>query len=381
MRGAAVQRAPGTPPLPRYDLLIGAEAFWARAQADIAAARERVLVQAMTFEGDAAGLQVAAAIGASAAPLRRVAVDDYTRWVVNDCWVHTRAARRDEALQAEVRATAAMFAGLEGCGVEVVWTEPVRRLWRDYPFRNHRKLIVADDVAYIGGINFSDHNFAWTDLMVRVARAEVADRLAADFPSSGDVDAKAWRAEWGDLTLFALDGRSNAEAFGSLMSRLDGAREEIVVVSPYLTFPFTDALVRASRRGVGVSVVTPAMNNKPILHRYIAGLARREGFRLIATPQMSHVKAVLIDGATVILGSSNFDFVSYEAEAELITVFEDRALAAELSRRLVAPAAASATGRADVSRLSSSLATAALRLAQGYVRVLKLARAASARRV
>ncbi len=371
----AVQRAPGTPPLPRYDLLIGAAEFWPRARADIAAARRRVLMQAMSFEGDAAGLQVAAAIRASAAPLRRVAVDDYTRWVVNDRWVHTRHARRDEALQAEVRATVAMFTGLERSGAEVVWTEPVRRLWRDYPFRNHRKLIVADDVAYIGGINFSDHNFAWTDLMVRITRRDVADRLAADFPSPGKTDAKAWRAEFGGLTLYALDGRSNGEAFGALASRLDGAREEIVVVSPYLTFPFTDALVRARRRGVRVSVVTPKVNNKPILHRYIAGLAPREGFHLVQTPQMSHVKAVLIDGATAILGSSNFDFVSYEAEAEIIAVFEDEGLAAELRWRLIAPAVASGTrSAAEVSPLSSAWAAAALRLAQGYVRVLKLAR-------
>jgi cardiolipin synthase len=361
--------------LPRHDLLIGAAEFWARASADIASARRRVLVQAMTFEGDAAGLEVAAALRASAAPLRRVAVDDYTRWVVNDRWVHTRSARRDEALQAEVRATTAMFADLEGAGVEVVWTEPVRRLWRDYPFRNHRKMIVVDDAAYIGGINFSDHNFGWTDLMVRIAREDAADRLATDFPSAGATAARAWRGAFGDLTLYALDGRRNGEAFASLMSRLDQAREEIVVISPYLTFPFTGALVRARRRGVRVSVVTPRVNNKPLLHRYIAALARREGFRLVQTPHMSHVKAVVVDGAAVILGSSNFDFVSHEAEAEIIALFENRDMAAELHSRLIAPALASDTGQTgEVSFVSGAIATAALRLAQQYVRVLKLAR-------
>ena len=330
------------------------------------------MVQAMSFEGDAAGWAAADAIADSGAALRRVAVDDYTRWVVNDHWVRTRRGRRDAHLQAEVRSTEAMFASLEAGGVEVVWTEPVRRLWRDHPFRNHRKMIVADDVAYLGGINFSDHNFAWTDLMVRIERKEVADRLAADFPSPDATSAATWRAELQGLTLYGLDGRNNAPQFQALMSRLEEARDEVVVVSPYLTFPFTDALVRAGRRGVRIVVVTPHQNNKPILHDYIADLARREGFRLVQTPVMSHVKALIVDDATVVLGSSNFDFVSYEAEAEIIAAFDDRALALELRRCLVAPAIDGAVERpVEVSAMAGLVATAALRLAQGYIRVLK----------
>ena len=355
--------------MPPHELLIGAADFWARARGDIVAARHRVLVQAMSFEGDATGRAVADAIAGSGASLRRVAVDDYTRWVVNDRWVHTR---RDAALQAEVRSTAAMFASLEDAGVEVVWTEPVRRLWRDYPFRNHRKMIVADDVAYLGGINFSDHNFAWADLMVRIERAEVADRLAADFPAPGATSAATWRADLDGLTLYGLDGRSNGSAFRAVMSRLEAARDEIVVFSPYLSFPFTDALVRARRRGVRVLLVTPHENNKPLLRDYIVALARREGFALVQTAAMSHVKTLIVDDATVILGSSNFDFVSYEAEAEIIVAFDDPDLALDLHHRLVEPAIAEAVQRPRrVSATSGVIATAALRLAQAYIRGLK----------
>ncbi len=361
--------------MPPPELLIGAAEFWTRAKADIAGARRRVLVQAMTFEGDAAGLDVAKAIASSPAALRRVAVDDYSRWVINDRWVHTRRARADEALQAEVQATAAMFTRLQADGVEVTWTEPIRRLWRDYPFRNHRKLIVADDVAYLGGVNFSDHNFAWDDLMVRIEQRDVADRLAADFPTSGASAALAWRAEFEGLRLYGLDGRSNADVFRSLMGELDAARREIVVVSPYLTFPFTDALVRARRRGVQVVVVTPHVNNKPLLHDYIDTLSQRAGFDLVQTAQMSHAKALIVDRARLTLGSSNFDFVSYDAEPELIVSFDDPALARELRRRLVEPAQANAVEAVRVSTAKGALATAKLRLAQGYIRALKGLRA------
>ncbi len=357
--------------MPRHQLLIGSAEVWASAEADIAAARRRVLVQAMTFEGDATGLGVAEAILRSKAAIRQVAVDDYTRLVINDRWADARAARRDPELQAEIRATADMFARLVAGGVEVAWTEPVRQVWRDYPFRNHRKVIVADDVAYIGGINFSDHNFAWPDLMVRMDRADAADRLAADGPTPAAPSAHAWRAELEGLTLHALDGRSNVEGYAPLLSLVAGAREEVVVFSPYLSFPFTGALARARRAGAAVRIVTPHGNNKPLVRRQLVAAARRAGLELIQTAGMSHVKAMLVDGRFVVLGSSNFDFASYRGEAEVFGVFDDPELVRRLRQDLLAPALVEAIGSpADVSAASGLLATGALRIAEGYIRLV-----------
>ena len=110
----------GNPPLPKdeplvAELQVGSAAFWERCRADILGARRRVLIQAMTFEGDAAGLSVAEAIGHSHALDRRVLVDDYTRQVINDTFL---ALTRKPAIHAEARATAAMFGRLlrQGAG-------------------------------------------------------------------------------------------------------------------------------------------------------------------------------------------------------------------------------------------------------------------------
>ena len=136
------------------NLLVGAPEFWARARADIAAASRRVFVQAMSFEGDAAGVAVAKALRESRAVDRRVLVDDYTRVNINDRAVRSSAARRDASLQAEVTATDTLFRGLVAAGVPVRVTNPIGRLALNYPARNHKKLIVADDVAYVGGVEF-----------------------------------------------------------------------------------------------------------------------------------------------------------------------------------------------------------------------------------
>ena len=58
--------------MPAWKLAVGSGEFWELARADIAAAKHRVLIQAMTWEGDAAGLPVAHAIGGSSAADRRV---------------------------------------------------------------------------------------------------------------------------------------------------------------------------------------------------------------------------------------------------------------------------------------------------------------------
>ena len=163
----------------RFELLVGSGKFWDRAKGDIAAAKRRVLVQAMTFEGDTAGLGVAHAIAAATAPDRRVLVDDYSRNVINDTLLPLPF--RPSSVLAEARRTLAMFGDLVGQQVGVRITNPVLGHPLRYPLRNHKKLLVMDDVAYVGGINFSDHNFEWHDLMLRIEDREVAEFLVADF--------------------------------------------------------------------------------------------------------------------------------------------------------------------------------------------------------
>lgn len=356
-------------PAPALSLLVGADEFWRAAAADIARARRRVLVQAMTFEGDAAGLRVARAIAASAAADRRVLVDSYTRYVVNDRFVRSRHYLTDAAFRGEVRRTHAMFASLAAAGIGVRRTNPTGMNPLTYAARNHKKLIVADDVAYVGGINFSDHNFAWHDLMLRIDCARSADFLARDFALTFGGRARLDSAVGADVTLHALDGRTNADGFRPVFAAIGAARRRIVVVSPYLTFPFTGALEAAATRGVTVEIVTPSSNNKPIVRDHLIDHAMRAGFIVHALPTMSHMKAMLIDDERLILGSSNFDFASYHAEEELIAIVDDPGIIADFVARVLDPAIATARGHhaAPPPRWRAAHCHATLRLAAAGV--------------
>jgi cardiolipin synthase len=328
----------------------------------------------MTFEGDSAGRAVADAVGAGVAADRRVLVDDYSRFMVSDRWVGGRRDRLPVALRAEVEATHAMFAGMTLAGVGVRRTNPIGALFANYPARNHKKLIVADDAAYIGGINFSDHNFAWHDFMLRIEGARAADWLAQDFDWTWRGQPRAGQVELPGVTLRSLDGRSNA--FADLMIMIGQARRQIVVISPYLTFPVTDALARAARKGVRVRLITPWPNNKPTVRDHLLATARRAGFEVILVDEMIHLKGLLIDGARLVIGSSNFDFVSRAAEEELMAVVGDPAVIADFEARIVQPAVERAlpVGAHRVSAVKGWIARAALKIAEGVALTARRAR-------
>jgi len=328
------------PATAKVEVLVGARAFWDRARRDIAAARERVLVQAMTYEGDLAGEAVAMALRASPAAERRLLVDAYSLHVTNDRLL-PYLPWRPAALRAEARATRRQLDRLVAGGVSVTVTNPVGRNPLHFPLRNHKKLIVADGVAYLGGVNFSDHNFAWHDAMVRFDDARVADFLASTFAADRDGRPRCAAARFGPLDLIALDGLSNEAALAPVLELLAAARHSIEMIGAYPTLPFTDSLTHAAANGVAVTIYTPRTNNKPLLRDFLfAEAARAHGVRLALLPEMTHAKAAIVDGETVLFGSVNFNFASWRSNGDLLAIGRDPALVAAFERALFAPARA-----------------------------------------
>jgi cardiolipin synthase len=362
--------------LHRYNLLVGSEAFARAFEADVSTARRRVLVQAMTFEGDKSGRRVAGAITASPAEDRRVLVDSYTRHVVSDAFVWSPRRLLDRAFADEVRTTAKMFKGLGACGVGVRVTNPPGPLFLGFAARNHKKLVVADGVAYVGGLNFSDHNFAWRDLMLRIEDPFVAQQLTDDFDATWRGRPRPWEADFGDLSLYGLDGRNNGEVFAGVMARIAAARRSIQVVSPYLTFPFVEVLAGARARGVDVQLITPRANNKRVVRDYLVSAALEAGFDVRLTAEMEHLKGMLIDDEALILGSSNFDFVSYHAQEELVAVVSDPQVIADFRRMVIEPSLAEAepARRGAITPAAGASAARALRIAERFVMATRGAR-------
>jgi phosphatidylserine/phosphatidylglycerophosphate/cardiolipin synthase-like enzyme len=164
-----------------HKILVGSADFMNQLAEDASRATHRFYVQAMTFEGDAAGEALIDILLASKAKDRRISVDSYSKVVVNDQFVFVPGALFSKDFRAEVARGKALLEKAQLAGVKVCYTNPVGVFMYKYPFRNHKKSIVCDDVAYLGGVNFSDHNFAWHDMMVRLEDKITASAVSADF--------------------------------------------------------------------------------------------------------------------------------------------------------------------------------------------------------
>lgn len=325
-------------PTQRLSLLVDATEFWSSLEQDILASKESVWLQTLSFEGDAVGQRLADLLLGLHGVEVRLLVDGFTKWVINDRSLLAPWNLSDASLWREVAATRAMVETLTANGVQVQFTNPFGLLFRNLMSRNHKKGIIIDrKIAYIGGINFAEHNFAWHDLMVRVEDTEVAEALAEDFSATWAGRTQRSEHHFRDMTLYGLDGHTNHHGFAAMEALIQRAQHSILVQSPYVTFPVCDYLREASQRGIAVTIITPRHNNLVFLQQYIIGEAHRSGFRLLFYPQrMTHVKAMLIDESHLILGSSNFDCFSYYFFQDTLLCLTNTVLIAEFSQRIIA---------------------------------------------
>ncbi len=324
------------------ELLVDFPEFWARLSEDIRAAERSVYVQTFALEGDATGRQLATALLSSPAEDRRILADSFTRVVLSDRFKYSPSALLDRELRHEARCTTEMQDRLALSGVRIRFTNAYGPTPRRLLSRNHKKLIVIDErTAYFGGINFSDHNGAWHDMMLRIDDPVAVQFLREDFLTTWrghDRVARHPGESGGGVEMLTTDGRSNRAVFQRVLDLVDGARRSIFVESPYVTFPFYERLREATRRGLRVMVVTPEQNNWRFFQNYARLESARSGIDLrLFRGRMSHLKAMLIDDEYLIAGSSNFDYLSYRVHQELIAVITMPEVIADFRDRVMIP--------------------------------------------
>lgn len=318
-------------------LLIDQDQFWSALKTDIAAAQKSVYLQTLSFEGDTVGKKLCAALKESNASDIRIVVDCYTKYIISDRFIYTPSNFFDPELKTEVRETKQMIEDIRANGIKVKWVNPVGFMLYKLPARNHKKLIVIDDrIAYIGGVNFSEHNFAWHDLMLRIEADDIATFFADDFRTAWEGKNITIARRFGGIEFLMFDGYNNEALFEKIMNAIDRAKEEIWLESPYLSFPFVEKLRQARGRGVEVNIVTPANNNKKSVQNYILYEGARCDFKIyLYRDRMTHLKAILIDNELLILGSTNFDFLSYTMQQEIAALIDNPEIVSDFVERVV----------------------------------------------
>lgn len=347
----------------KVELLVGSAEFWARLKSDLLEARESAWVQTLSFEGDRVGSSLGRALERCPAGDRRLLIDDFSRVVHNDRWVFG-PAWLGRAYRREVMSTFRWVRRLRKRGTAVRFANPLGVLLHNFPMRNHKKLVLLDQrVAYLGGINFSEHNFEWHDMMFRIEDAELGAILADDFRGSWEGRSRGGVHQVGNLQLITTHGRGSAHHWQPVIDLIRGARHRIEVANAYLSHPFTALLGEARKRGVRVRVLTPAENNKPHLALHIVHEACRHDFELLRYPGvMSHMKAMLVDDETLVAGSGNFDPVSYYLMDEFLFITRDPGFVDAFRTRAWEPDAARAQPIEPRTTIATGVADALVRL-------------------
>lgn len=267
----------------------------------------------------------------------RILADFYTKYVISDRFLYRPRNYFDSDLKTEYVHTLKMVEELSQSGIQVRFTNPVGNLLTKFPARNHKKMVLIDGrISYIGGINFSEHNFEWHDLMIRIDDSDITAFLENDFLSTWRGFHRYAEETFEGIHFYLYDGRSNRRNFQALFEMIEKAQKSIFIESPYISFPFYEKLRSAQKHGVTITMIAPEKNNRKNMGRYTLWEAKRSGIDLrLYQPRMTHVKAMLIDDRILIFGSTNFDYVSYSVEQELVTIIIEEGIINDFKKRVI----------------------------------------------
>ena len=296
---------------------------FAALERDLSAAKRFINIQYYIFEDDNIGRRVAAILKERARAGVRVRV----------IYDHVGS----------IHTSNKFFKSMREAGVEVY---PFFKV--TFPFlgtrvnwRNHRKLCIIDgEVGYIGGMNIADRYMdggqkfdEWRDSHLRIVGPAVAAlqySFAVDWNFMGkplieDVMPQPPREAPGNIgaQLMASGPTSQWSNVEFMFHKaIAGARKRIWIQTPYFlpTEGLLKALQTASLAHVDVRIMMPRRSDSLMLRyasaSYIAECLRAGIKIYLFNPGMLHSKNIIVDDEMASVGSTNFDFRSFEHNFE-----------------------------------------------------------------
>ncbi len=320
-------------------LFNGVEAFKAMLEA-IRSARREVLVEAYVLHDDQTGQAFLAAL--KAAVFRGVEVK-----VLADAFGSSRTHRDFWNLMKRSGSRFRLF------------RRPLYAPISLLPVLDHRKLLIVDrELGFTGGMNIGDEyhqgrpgDQAWRDTHVAL-RGGIVWELAIIFGES-------WMAAGGDplhfegmtpcqdtgakaLVLDSRPGRGQNEVFSAYAATIGAARNNLWITNAYFApgRRMVRMLKATARRGVDVRLLLPGFCDIPIIRTATQGYYRefiRAGIRIFEYQRsVLHAKTLVADGKVAVIGSTNFDFRSFNFNAECNVLFRDEAVADQVQDAFLA---------------------------------------------
>lgn len=230
---------------------------------------------------------------------------------------------------------------LREVGIEV-------RFFRHIFYRTHKKILLIDGrIAFLGGVNITEHARDWKDLQLEVTGRIVAliyRSFKRTYKLTGGKHTPykpqsdySWR---GRVKIWMLE---NMPIIGKNMlkdyylDKLNSAQKSIVFVTPYFIPSrwMLGAMRNALSRDVEITVLIPKNpDHLPAEHvnKYYAAKVTRLGVKVYYMPGMNHAKAAMIDEEEGLVGSANIDALSFNIDNEIGLFFKDEAFVGQLKK-------------------------------------------------
>jgi cardiolipin synthase A/B len=223
---------------------------------------------------------------------------------------------------------------LRESGVEFIFFSHLLR-------RTHRKILILDNkTAFLGGVNIEEKTRYWRDLQIRLSGKiimPIIKSFAYAYKMSGG--QKISILQYNDhsfpkiIQSWLIDNWSNTQHSYYLSNyyraKIIGAQKSIKIVTPYLLPPrwLLALLDSAVRRGVEVEIIMPHDTDYEALNKinYLNTCRLSAlGVKCYFLPIMNHAKLMLVDDEEGVIGSQNFDILSFGPNMEVGIFFTQK---------------------------------------------------------
>lgn len=182
--------------------------------------------------------------------------------------------------------------------------------------RNHMKIYIVDDYAWIGGINISDNSFKKIDFMVRIKSSEIAKEISKTFNLNFEnIRYKDFEKVFTDMNLIVDSGKKNKSLiYDRAFESICLANSSIIFMSQFVPDgKILKKLIEKAKGGVSVSVITSKKSSdiftkypeKVSYINFVKKTKNISNINLIHLEKNVHAKLIMAD-KTAIFGSHNF---------------------------------------------------------------------------
>lgn len=213
--------------------------------------------------------------------------------------------------------------------------------------RTHRKILLIDDtIAFLGGVNFQSKSIDWLDLQVKISNKVLVKNVLRSFAYSylmsggkkSHILEKRKNSIFENLKIQFLEHFPSRNIYtleAYYKNKILSAQKSVVIVTPYFVPPrwLMALLDNVASRDILVEVLVPERVDKRFIDRvnyaHIYQM-RNSKIKFYAQKKMNHSKILMIDEQDVLIGSQNFDVLSFRMNMESSFFSDDKNLVSDV---------------------------------------------------